>query len=75
MSHYKLIINYGKYEVNEKGVVRNAIYKNTLKPMKTIHGYLRVGLYNEQGMKKIQIHRLVAMAFIPNVKEKTKRLL
>lgn len=70
MINYKIINSYPNYEVSKKGIVRNAIHKNTLKPMKTIHGYLRVGLYNEEGMKKIQIHRIVAEAFIPNPENK-----
>lgn len=70
MVEYKVVPDYPKYQVNTKGEIFNISNGNILKPMQTIHGYLRVGLYNENGMKKIVVHRLVAIAFIPNPENK-----
>ena len=48
-----------------KNVVTNKQYK--LKPSKDKKGYLIVNLFDEKGKhKSMKVHRLVAMAFIPN---------
>ena len=58
----------GLYQVSNFGRVRSL--KNgkvrILKPLTNKNGYLRVQLYKNNSLKTIFIHRLVAMAFIPN---------
>lgn len=70
----------GKYQVSNLGRVRSLIYKNNangkiykreklLKQFYDRNGYLRVDL--KMGKRKnAQVHRLVALAFIPNPLEK-----
>ena len=60
------IIGFPNYSVTENGEVLN---KNglRLKPSNENNGYLRVSLSNrEVSHKRFFVHRLVAMAFIPN---------
>ena len=63
---WKQIENFENYEISSYGRVRKH-YKNKkvkyLKPMKT-NGYLCVELWKNR--KRIKIHLLVAIAFIPN---------
>ena len=54
----------GLYEVSIDGKVKNK-YGKVLKE-DCIKGYLRVRLYKEKKYHRIFVHRLVAMAFIPN---------
>ena len=65
---WKQIENFENYEISSYGRVRKH-YKNKkvkyLKPMKT-NGYLCVELWKNRKRKRIKIHRLVAIAFIPN---------
>lgn len=69
----------GWYQVSNKGNVRsvdrefiNSIGRKCfmkgvpIKPMLS-KGYLRVGLKRHQEVKRVPIHRLVAIAFIPNL--------
>ena len=65
---FKNIADYeGLYQVSNLGRVRSIGYGKTkvLKPV-TIIGYLHVNLYKDGKGKKFKVHRLVAMAFIPN---------
>lgn len=61
------IANYPGYEVSDMGRVRNRDGK-FLKPNPHYKGELRVRLYNNEGWKDLRVHRLVAIAFIPNPK-------
>lgn len=66
---YKIISNYPQYEINEHGTVRRVKTKKKLKPQlcqKEASKYYGVHLYNENGRKFFFVHRLVAVAFIPN---------
>lgn len=69
MEIWKDIPNYeGKYKISNMGNVISCYDGNIyqLKPMKTIHGYLQVALYNH-GIKTVwKVHRLVAITFIDN---------
>lgn len=61
----------GLYFVNELGDVitynwRNAKKRAVLKPATDKKGYLRVGLQIEGKLITQKVHRLIAMAFIPN---------
>lgn len=60
-----------RYEVSSLGRVRsignnNACKRGIMNPMCDRDGYLHVALYRDNSKKDISIHRLVALAFIPN---------
>ena len=57
-----------RYEVSNKGVVRNKETLKVLKPQINRYGYLQVNLYygGHKTRKMITVHKLVATAFIPN---------
>jgi len=64
-------LGYPNYEVSNLGNVKSLNYHSTgktqlLKPEKIISGYLRIPLSKNNKKKRFLIHRLVAMAFIPN---------
>lgn len=62
---------YGEqYEVSNTGEVRNRITKNILIPQKDNKGYLRVRMSLHDRKVSAKIHRLVAIAFIPNPENK-----
>lgn len=63
---WKKIIDFPNYEVSDTGEVRNVKTGRCLEPKKSRCGYLRVTLCNNGFQKTIGIHRLVAIAFIPN---------
>ena len=55
----------GKYKVSNTGKIFGK--RGFLLKADTLHGaYKRVCLYGDDGIKKFFVHRLVAMAFIPN---------
>ena len=56
----------GLYEVSNLGRVRSLETERILKPSKNTWGYLFVSLYKNGIKKAVRIHRLVALAFIPN---------
>lgn len=61
----------GLYQISDEGEVRSLNYNKTgkaqlLKPADSGKGYLFVGLCKNGKRKKFKVHRLVAMAFIPN---------
>lgn len=62
MKIWKLIDENSKYEVNREGQVRNVKTGKLLKPFISHNGYLKVSLSGKHRM----IHRLVALAFLPN---------
>ena len=73
MEEWKIINGYPYYEVSNFGNVRS--YKNRtiisekphlLSPRVDHKGYYFVNLYIDHKMKSIKVHRLVAIAFIPN---------
>ena len=71
MENWRDIPGYvGIYEVSDNGNVRRKEkYKavpGVLRPLKTPNGYLSVDLSYKCKKKRFGIHRLVAMAFIPN---------
>lgn len=63
---WKHIDSYeGRYEVSDRGRVRNIITGRILKPWITDTGYLLVSLYgNGERPEKRRVHRLVAFAFL-----------
>ena len=54
------------YDVTESGIVVNAKTGKVLHQYKSEHGYLRVALYENGKQKRVLVHRLVAMKYIPN---------
>ena len=65
------MIFYDKYSVDESGLVFNIMTKKELKQQTDRYGYRYVSLHIGNGCnKKQKVHRLVAMAFIPNPENK-----
>lgn len=56
----------GLYEVSNYGKVRNIKTKRVLKPVAHKNGYLFACLCNHGKQAIVSVHRLVAIAFIPN---------
>ena len=61
----------GLYQVSNLGEIKSLNYRNTgkekiIKPRKNKGGYLRVVLCKNGKQKDFLVHRLVAVAFIPN---------
>lgn len=65
---WRAVVGYeGLYEVSNRGRVRSLFrYKQVVKGVPTNRGYLRVTLCKDNIHKLCSIHRLVAIAFIPN---------
>lgn len=76
MEIWKDISGYeGLYQVSNLGRVKSLeridnnnhpVKEKIIKPYKTIGGYMQVCLWKNGKVKHLQIHRLVAQAFIPN---------
>ena len=67
--HWKDIDGYdGMYQVSDLGRVRSLKFGRVkvLRPQKDKCGYLRIKLCKNRKKKTVNIHRLVAQAFIPN---------
>ena len=61
----------GYYQVSNRGIVKSLNYNHTgkegiMKAQDNGDGYLYVNLWKEGKMKSCTIHRLVAIAFLPN---------
>ena len=64
-------LGYPNYTITDDGKVFSLNYgrsgkKKEMKPNKDINGYNRIELSIEGKKKKFMVHRLVALAFIPN---------
>ena len=67
---YRKIKDYENYEVSENGDVRN-IKTGRIMKLYLSQGYYRVSLIKSKNVKKSEaVHRLVAIAFIPNIDNK-----
>ena len=67
MEEWREVKGYeGIYQISSLGRIRNS-YGRILKPETSRNGYKRITLWDR---KKYQIHRLVAIAFIPNPENK-----
>lgn len=56
----------GCYQINNAGTVKNLERDEPLKARLSVWGYFRLDLYHKGRKKRYSIHRLVALAFIPN---------
>ena len=66
MEIYRNIDTYIKYNVSNLWNIKNIITWKILKPLHNKWWYLQASLYVDGNRKHISIHRLVAIAFIPN---------
>jgi hypothetical protein len=78
MIKWKDVINYeGLYSISNLGEIKSLISNSSrrqtiLKPYNH-NGYLRLNLYDLNGIcKKYYVHRLVALTFIPNLENKAE---
>ena len=70
MEEWKTIEGYeGLYEVSNTGRIRNRNRK-IIKTFSNKEGYIRVTLCKNNKPKTFSVHRLVALAFIPNTENK-----
>ena len=69
---WRNIDGYDKYQISNTGRVKslNNRKPKILNPTKNSHGYLLVSLSKRGKRKSCKVHRLVAMAFIPNYENK-----
>ena len=69
---YKAIPNIDGYVINEWGVVKSSKTGKVLKGSNHTAGYRKVMLATPKGSKNFFIHRLVALAYLPNPKNKSQ---
>ena len=67
---WRKINDYETYEVSDDGKVRNTKTEKMLKGCVNSSGYLMVCLTKDKISKQYPMHRLVALAFIPNPENK-----
>lgn len=63
---FKEIEGYPSYLIGSDGSVFSKKSRRFLKPILQHTGYKHIELFNEEGSKQFLVHRLVAMAFVPN---------
>ena len=72
MIMWKDVVGFeGKYKVNSSGVIKSVVRKNRLTEIMKVQkvdkdGYMIVNLFKNGDAKQMKVHRVVAMAFIPN---------
>ena len=67
--YYEDVPGFSNYQISNLGNVWSKKTKKVLKPYLTNRRYLTVGFWCNGKKKRLSVHRLVAMAFIPNPKE------
>ena len=67
---WKPIESFENYEVSTLGRVKNTKTDRMMK-LNSKAGYLNISLINSSGKKAFKSHRLVALAFIPNLENKS----
>ena len=65
---WKNIPKYKNYLISNYGIVRNIKTNKELKGSLTKSGYVQVAMHDKGHLKTEKLHRLVAMAFLPNPK-------
>ena len=63
---WKLVVGFEQYEVSSEGRIRNARFNKVLTPWKR-GDYLSVDLYKNGRGIHYDVHRIVAIAFCPNL--------
>lgn len=72
---WEKVIGYEMYEVSDFGRVKRTKTGKILKGSLYGVGYLHVGLYNKKVMKTIDIHKLVAIAFLDHTPDGTETII
>lgn len=72
LEQFRPIQDFPDYEIGDHGTVRSMKYGKVrvTKPGVASHGYLNVSLCKNGQVKNMTVHRLVAIAFIPNPENK-----
>lgn len=70
MEIWKILKDFPNYSVSSLGRVKNNKTKKFLLPCECENGYFYVSLCRQGKRKSIAVHRLVAIAFIPNFQGK-----
>ena len=63
---WKEIEGFDNYQISNLGRVKNIKFDRLVKPLLDNRGYIMVNLYKNGKMKRLLLHRLIAIAFIPN---------
>lgn len=66
MEVWRTVEDFPNYEISNMGRIRNINTGYVLSPGDNGHGYLQVTLCQNGEKKRVYIHRLVGIAFIPN---------
>ena len=67
---WKEIEGFDNYQISNLGRVKNIKFDRLVKPLLDNRGYIMVNLYKDGKMKRLSLHRLIAIAFIPNPENK-----
>lgn len=67
---WKDIEGFDNYQISNLCRVKNVKFNRFIKPLLGKHGYLCVNLYKDGKLKHLLLHRLLAIAFIPNPENK-----
>ena len=67
---WKQIEGFDNYQISNIGRVKNIKFDRLVKPLLDNRGYIMVNLYKDGKMKRLSLHRLIAIAFIPNPENK-----
>lgn len=67
---WKDIKGFDNYQISNLCRVKNVKFNRFVKPLLDKHGYTCVNLYKDGKMKHLLLHRLLAIAFIPNPENK-----
>ena len=67
---WKEIEGFDNYQISNLCRVKNVKFNRFVKPLLDKHGYVCVNLYKDGKMKHLLLHRLLAIAFIPNPENK-----
>ena len=67
--NWRTIKDYPKYQISDAGLVMNS-RGHIMKSCYNGHGYMVLCLYKDNKRRHFKIHRLVAIAFVPNPENK-----
>lgn len=67
---WKEIEGFDNYQISNLGRVKNIKFDRYVKPLVGNRGYVHVNLYKDGKIKRLSLHRLIAIAFIPNPENK-----